>query len=46
VELARELVRAFLGAVFSREPRHVRRLGKIRSIEERYVASAAPAGKR
>jgi len=46
VELARELVRAFLGAVFSREPRHVRRLGKIRAIEERYAASAAPAGNR
>ncbi len=42
VELARELVRAFLGAVFSREPRHVRRLGKIRAIEERYAASATP----
>lgn len=42
VELARELVRNFLGAVFSREPRHVRRVGKIRAIEERYAASAAP----
>jgi RpiB/LacA/LacB family sugar-phosphate isomerase len=46
VELARELVRAFLGAVFSREPRHVRRVGKIRAIEERYAASGAPAGNR
>ena len=44
VELARELVRAFLGAVFSREPRHVRRLKKIHAIEERYTASAAPTG--
>jgi len=43
VELARELVRAFLGAVFSREARHVRRVGKIRAIEERY--SAIPANK-
>jgi RpiB/LacA/LacB family sugar-phosphate isomerase len=43
VELARELVRAFLGAVFSREARHVRRLEKIHAIEERY--SASPAGK-
>ncbi|MFI5108164.1 MAG: ribose 5-phosphate isomerase B [Terriglobales bacterium] len=43
VELARELVRAFLGAGFTREPRHVRRLGKIRAIEERYAASATPA---
>ena len=45
-ELARELVRAFLGAVFTREARHVRRLGKIRAIEERYSASAAPASNR
>jgi RpiB/LacA/LacB family sugar-phosphate isomerase len=44
VELARELVRAFLGAVFSREPRHVRRLGKIHAIEERYSSTTA-AGK-
>jgi len=44
VELARELVRAFLGAVFTREPRHVRRLGKIRAIEERYAATPANKG--
>jgi RpiB/LacA/LacB family sugar-phosphate isomerase len=44
IELARELVRAFLGAVFSREPRHVRRLQKMQAIEERYTASAAPSG--
>ncbi len=36
VEVARELVRAFLGAVFSGEPRHVRRLAKVKAIEERY----------
>lgn len=36
VELARELVRAFLGAKFSGEPRHERRLAKIKAIEERY----------
>ncbi|MGN6377625.1 MAG: ribose 5-phosphate isomerase B [Gaiellales bacterium] len=35
VELARELVRAFLNARFSHEPRHERRLGKIRALEER-----------
>jgi ribose 5-phosphate isomerase B len=33
VELARELVRAFLSAKFSNEARHVRRLGKIHAIE-------------
>jgi len=44
VELARELVRAFLGAVFTREPRHVRRLGKIRAIEERYAIAPANKG--
>src|ERR1700757_2457225 len=37
VELARELVRAFLGAAFSREARHVRRLAKIIAIEERHI---------
>src|SRR3981081_3416134 len=36
VELARELVRAFLGASFSGEPRHERRLAKIKAIEDRY----------
>lgn len=32
-ELARELVRAFLGASFSREERHLRRVEKIQQIE-------------
>lgn len=32
-ELAREVVRAFLGAEFSGEPRHVRRLAKIDELE-------------
>ncbi len=41
IELARELVRAFLGALFSGEPRHIRRLQKVRAIEERYAAPAA-----
>jgi ribose 5-phosphate isomerase B len=31
--LAEELVRAFLGADFSHEERHVRRVGKVRAIE-------------
>ena len=33
-ELARELVRAFLGASFTHEERHERRLAKIRALEE------------
>ena len=36
VELARELVRAFLGAQFSHEARHERRLAKVNALEERY----------
>ena len=32
-ELARELVRAYLGATFSGEERHVRRMAKIRKLE-------------
>jgi len=35
-ELAIELVRAFLGASFTGEARHVRRLGKIEKLEERW----------
>ena len=34
VELARELVRVFLDARFTHEPRHERRLGKITALEE------------
>jgi ribose 5-phosphate isomerase B len=33
IELARELVRAFLQARFTHEERHERRLGKIRTLE-------------
>jgi ribose 5-phosphate isomerase B len=36
-ELARELVRAFLGATFSGEERHQRRLDKVLVIEARYT---------
>jgi ribose 5-phosphate isomerase B len=32
--LAEELVRAFLGAEFSRAERHMRRTGKIKKIEQ------------
>ena len=35
-ELARELVRAFLGAQFTGEERHRRRLEKVRTLERRY----------
>ncbi len=35
VALARDLVRLFLGATFSGEPRHRRRLEKIRKLETR-----------
>jgi RpiB/LacA/LacB family sugar-phosphate isomerase len=38
-ELARELVRNFLGAVFTNEERHRRRLEKVKEIELRYVRS-------
>jgi RpiB/LacA/LacB family sugar-phosphate isomerase len=34
IELALECTRAFLGASFSGEPRHVRRLQKVLAIEE------------
>lgn len=35
IELAREIVLTFLAATFSHEPRHQRRLDKIRDIESR-----------
>src|SRR6266513_6100740 len=38
VELARELVRAFLGAQFSREARHERRLEKVKALEAKFAA--------
>ncbi len=34
--LAEEIARAFLGAVFNRDERHVRRLEKVRRIEESF----------
>jgi ribose 5-phosphate isomerase B len=34
--LAQELVRAIVGARFSHEDRHVRRLEKVKAIERRY----------
>ena len=35
VELARELVKAFIGAAFSGEERHLRRLAKVDDMEKR-----------
>ena len=34
--LAKDLIHAFLGATFSGEERHARRLRKVRAIEARY----------
>ncbi len=34
-EVAKEIVASFLGAVFSNEDRHKRRVGKIRAIEQK-----------
>jgi RpiB/LacA/LacB family sugar-phosphate isomerase len=44
VELARELVRNYLGAQFSGEARHQRRLQKITALEERYAGAAGKKG--
>ena len=38
--VASDMVRAYLGAEFSAEPRHVRRTGKVKAIEDRYMGSA------
>ena len=35
VEIARELVKSFLGAAFTKEERHQRRLAKVKAIEDR-----------
>jgi ribose 5-phosphate isomerase B len=40
VKLAEDLVKAFLGAKFSQEERHVRRLGKIKALEDKFGTSA------
>jgi ribose 5-phosphate isomerase B len=42
VELARELVRVFLGAEFTGEERHRRRVEKIRLMEARYRRGGNP----
>jgi RpiB/LacA/LacB family sugar-phosphate isomerase len=43
-EMARELLRAFIGARFDGEERHIRRIEKIGSLETRYAAVAARSG--
>lgn len=40
-ELANELARAYLGAKFTAEERHVRRVGKVKAIERKYCPAAA-----
>lgn len=40
---AKDVLQAFLQATFSGEERHVRRLGKVRAIEEHYLKTAQPA---
>jgi ribose 5-phosphate isomerase B len=37
IEVAKEILRAFLAAEFSNESRHQRRLGKVKALEERYM---------
>ncbi len=43
VKLAEDLVKAFLGARFTNEDRHVRRLNKIRAMEAHFAPSASAA---
>jgi len=40
IKLAEDLVKAFLGARFTNEERHVRRLGKVKALEARFAASS------
>jgi ribose 5-phosphate isomerase B len=42
VKLAEDLVKAFLGAKFTNEERHVRRIAKIRALEARSAAAGKP----
>lgn len=39
VKLAEDLVKAFLGAKFTQEERHLRRLGKIKTLEDKFGTS-------
>jgi ribose 5-phosphate isomerase B len=38
VKLAEDLVKAFLGARFTNEERHVRRLKKVKELENKFAA--------
>jgi ribose 5-phosphate isomerase B len=40
VMLAQDLVKTFLGAKFTNEERHVRRLNKVKALETKYAAAA------
>jgi len=44
IEVARELVDSFLGARFSGEERHLRRLGKLKAIEAKSMGSPQATG--
>ncbi len=39
-KLAEDLVKAFLGATFTNEERHVRRLGKVKALEAKFAAGS------
>jgi len=43
IEVAREVVAAFLGARYTADERHERRLDKVRAIEARYLKSPGKA---
>ncbi len=40
IALAQDLVRAFMGAKFTNEERHVRRLGKVKALETKYCTGS------
>jgi RpiB/LacA/LacB family sugar-phosphate isomerase len=42
-ELAHELVRAYLGATFTGEERHVRRVAKVKKLESKFLLGSAKA---
>jgi ribose 5-phosphate isomerase B len=41
VKLAEDLVKAYLGAKFTNEDRHVRRLAKIKALESKFTVSSS-----